>query len=149
MRSIKFRGKRVDNGEWVYGSLHYRTTDCEKSCFKDGANNYSLAVMTMPVIEVYEEKHYDLLCDYPVIPETVGQFTGLTDKNGKEIYEGDIVQWCDYKMLIVWDEIIGHGFGFQWLPINHERRESITGFIDEYKVISNIHDNPELMDTNL
>lgn len=91
MREVKFRGKRSDNGEWMYGSLASRE------------DRRSICVFTTPDIRG--------MC-YPVTPETVGQFIGLHDKNGKDIYEGDRITHGKDTGEIVWLEEYG-AFGLR------------------------------------
>ena len=73
MREILFRGKRKDTGEWVHGNYAF-TDNNDKQHF------------------IFQNKAFE----YEAIPEIVGQYTGLTDKNGKKIFEGDIVQYLTY-----------------------------------------------------
>ena len=84
MREILFRGKRIDNGEWVYGDLSQHKTG--KIFIKCGSAIHS----------------------YEVIPDTVGQYAGLTDKNGKKIFEGDILGHV-YKGQLRTDGVVMYG----------------------------------------
>lgn len=126
-REILFRGKRVDNGKWVYGFLRCR--------------NY-IDVWT-PHTWTEEDGsvgEYATVESYQVKPETVGQFTGLTDKNGKKIFEGDIMQLCSacYPCLVYWD-----GKGWAWKQNGKRREIDLTR--EKMDTIGNIYDNKELL----
>ena len=147
MREILFRGKRKDNGEQIEGSLirdvFYRH-GTEECCYILNVDNLK-----------YYDSFYDLVEDYgiyEVIPETVGQYTGLTDKNGRKIFEGDIIKIrLDY---IEDDETISKVYDFNGvLCVDYETPDynsTALGFlygegVYEFEVIGNIHDNPELL----
>lgn len=118
MREILFRGKRTDNGKWIEGS--YVKMPTEEIC-----------IMTDKI----ETKFV-----FGILPETVGQFTGLIDRNGTKIFEGDVV----------------HLIGGEFYQGYHEIDENIVvkditdcvyfGEVELLEVIGNIHDNPELME---
>lgn len=133
MREIKFRGK-TENGEWVYGYV-------DATAYKDLVVIHSVATT------------------YKVLPETVGQCTGLEDANGNDIYEGDIMKSAFSKRafgVVVWRQ---QGY-FCIIPIErlndkyddyneystlgHMLEAKVEGTPCNFEVIGNIHDNPEL-----
>lgn len=124
MREILFRGKRVDNGKWITGYyFHYET--CHEHF-------------------IITDMSYDMPDMEQVIPETVGQYTGLTDKNGKKIFEGDIVQYdkdgATYEIVFAEDCGITK-FCSRFIP------DGTLGYVNQRrdKVIGNRWDNPELL----
>lgn len=130
MREILFRGKRTDNGEWVKGfyvcipDTHYIMTGKFDSLTNGIINSEA----------------------YKVDPSTIGQFTGLTDKNGVKIFEGDIVRYGDTIHSVVFEQRNGTAyFGliyspFETLPFGHYQD------LKQIEVLGNIHDNPELLE---
>lgn len=122
MREILFRGKRIENGEWVYGSL---------VLWYDGSISIETGVYDAPM--------------YAVDPATIGQFTGLTDKNGKRIFEGDILRQkkngvYGFPFSVVFDD-----GGFMWNE-NGRRDFLYQSICDTCEVIGNIHDNYEFLE---
>ena len=155
MREIVFRGKRLDNGEWVYGWPFADTADCSLKkagkcvCPHDGSKYF--IVEWVDDYHEYEERQ--------VIPNTVGQYTGLKDKNGERVWEGDILHIAriadglggyyqpplDYPVNVVvkWDLC-----AWMWETLCDDKRY-IT-FPDawchyECEIIGNVHDNPEFI----
>lgn len=143
MREILFRGKEKNSGEWIYGDLRH---------ISDGHGGYILCI-----VDNTNGRNNDVT-GVEVVPETVGQYTGLTDKNGVKIFEGDIVKGTAYSAtmigVIVWiDEISSFGVRYVNAPnptawVNSSiLRCAAIGKTDEFaaEVIGNIYDNPELL----
>ena len=122
MREIIFRGKRADNGEWVYGSLI-----TERNMF-DGN------LMTMHIQDI-EEPYDDNLID----DETVGQYTGLTDKNGVKVFEEDIVRIFDGEYF---SGVVKYSNEQGSFTVDDT---SLHYWVSDIEVIGNIHDNPDLL----
>lgn len=132
-REIKFRGKRLDNGEWVFGNLII-------------AENGAPYIFPPEICEI-DGHHLRQGDDTPhwVDPDTIGEYTGLKDKNGREIYEGDIMNWGNRKCRI----------GYIGYSEVHPAFMFVTRHVDfvlysrnserQYEVLGNIHDNPELL----
>lgn len=127
MREILFRGKRVGGSDWAYGCYYKQTAF------------YGDPVEVHNIITSQEDLEYDQVMEYTsVVPETVGQFTELTDKNGKKIFEGDIIRWdelewgSEHSEQVTWD--------YSLLAM---RKDDWNEWCE---VIGNIHDNPELLE---
>lgn len=147
MRDIKFRGKRLDNGQWVYGYLIklkvYKPKNQDERCGE---------VIEVPAcfIQPFSHEDYETEYRYEVDPETVGEYTGLEDKNGVGIYErdvlslnGDIDLWSTLCGVV---EFRRGAFisAYNWK--DKEKYDYLEGVYKDREVIGNIDDNPELME---
>ena len=133
MREIKFRGKMLETGIWIYGCYTFSKKDSSRHVIWVQDENKELFVHTWP---------------YAVDGNTIGQFTGLLDKNGKEIYEGDIVEEKDtyYNLkdngVVEFDGgsfLINFEGSFNYLLVG-------AGECRTIEVIGNIHENQKLLE---
>ena len=173
MREILFRGKRIDNGEWVYGGYAHIYS------------NPNTDIIVTGRMCLYEDSGELTMEARNIDPSTIGQYTGLTDKNGKKIFEGDIVRYYHHKKSLVpvtdikpeedhygKDEESGLPLAYRTTKIirykGHVELDPICGMMinlknrcewwrylnyeddlinsDRLEVIGNIHDNPELLE---
>lgn len=154
MREILFRGKRIDNGEWVYG--YY--------CGPVGID------ASNEICDINDLTGSRLDVD----PDTVGQYTGLTDKKGRKIFEGDVIRHaerCDYNC---WEESLEHPEAYDDEEYDPDFRYSVVKWFGEneypafdidpsdfecnglsglladddfvFEIIGNIHDNPDMVE---
>lgn len=138
MREILFRGKRVDNGEWVYWTAYGKFTTTQYGKLINQGKGFT-------------DWAYEILTD----PDTEGQYTGLTDKNGKRIFEGDFLRHhndCPDSEIKEIGVVFWDGKSCGWRRTSNG--EFHHGLIDTYRlspdcvyeIIGNIHDNPELLE---
>ena len=128
MREILFRGKRIDNGEWVEG-------------------NYSIMLSGRVAIQPIGR-----IVTYEVLPTTVGQFTGLLDKNGNKIFEGDIVRRFNSKeqevmrYTVKWNtDCCMFVLMSEYTYLGEYDSDFTVFYGEDLEVVGNIHDNPELL----
>lgn len=124
MRQIKFRAQDVASNKWLYGNLRHHKNDV--CIFEQGGTKGE-----------------------QVKRETIGQFTGLTDIDGREIYEGDVLHFDEHNYRMVWLDNTGE---FAALKIEHSMLNPPVNYCvvsfwckKELKIIGNIYDNPELI----
>lgn len=140
MREILFRGKSKDSGEWIYGEYSPEQGKLPPNIFP---NNMDFVNRCGDTCIEYE--------GVAVIPETVGQYTDLLDKNGNKIFEGDILS-AHFDDMFTESEthayVLWRVYGWHIRePAYGENGIDILDNADEWEVIGNIYDNPELLDT--
>ena len=138
MREILFRGKRIDNGKWVKGGIVHQI-----DFYGDSVDRYFIIDGT--------DTDDNIGPAYRVYPDTVGQYTGLTDKNGKKIFEGDILKEYgsapEHSLMVIKNTGFGCFVEFYFHGEKHSTEQvGHTGWLSYDEVIGNVHDNLKLLE---
>lgn len=133
MREILFRGK-TPGGWWVYGD------HIKDRIQTDGKPNEYIMIRFFNVFEGENFEYYEF-----IIPETLGQYTGLKDKNGKMIFEGDILKICEYGKTQNFVVLYEGGKFRLCFPENNVPSCFLEIWSPGLEVVGNAHDNPELL----
>ena len=154
-REIKFRGKQVDTGEWIYGNIFYPSRLLAGIHISPDTNylNFYPHLEKEEAPSPNDNSGIAIGSFFEVDPKTVGQFTGMTDKNGKEIYEGDIYigdgKEIKYYQVFYKKGAFCGGITYESsIPLSFNTDldgEIVDGDTSWLTVIGNIHDNPELI----
>ena len=148
-RIIKFRGKRIDNKEWVYGYLYELPLPSGDACMILTQDNNHLDNSLEPKYHLAFTLWVDL---FLVDPSNVCQYTGLTDKNGRKIYEGDFINYdgSTWGGVVQWHPngyfFINDSYGKKYPRCDSYR--SLGDMLDgrPLVIIGNIHNNPDLIE---
>lgn len=138
MREIKFRGKRINNNEWVYGFFYEHYPPLQ--CFGESKEKSQFFILKTAFADWNMPREVESI---DVIPETVGQYTGLKDKNEVEIYEGDVLKVIRTLYIVTHNKYTG-GYDLRMhngviATITNEENCRLC------EIIGNIHENPELI----
>lgn len=123
----KYKGKKIDSDEWVYGQLF--------QSFVFG--KYQAYINSNLVLEMRKKQFID------VIPETVCQFTGLKDMNGKDSFDGDLIKNIEFKEKFIQDNIykvFWHKGRGQWMCSSNNRTRKLSAVINNGLIVGSIHD---------
>ncbi len=148
MREILFRGKRIDNGEWVHGDLVHVEN-------KSYISYYYESPLSTFINEQIECDDISIVGVAPFIEvdlTTIGQYTGLTDKTGKKIFEGDIVKYKSGSTVLFHKVVFERRNGCAYFGIvvgENETWDFNNSFPSTlFEIVGNIHDNPELLEVD-
>lgn len=136
MRDILFRGKRTDNEKWVYGFFNGQS-------ILEYRNDRG-------IITKADKNTHAIMRPYPIDIETLGQYTGLTDKNGKKIFEGDILKDHSFTIddfsKVVYDTENAQ-FSLADCDEICDTMEEWKRYREDYEIVGNVYDNPELVES--